>query len=102
MGRRVTPPRRVTSPAWEPHLHVNRPLGCQVIFYSCHNLVQELKSQMFSPLDKLFSACKQNRRCEEFGLVIESPCHFLNHQLRLVFVFASCANLIPYPVVTTR
>ena len=43
---------------------------------------------MFFPPDKLFSACIQNRRCEEFGIVIESPCHFLNHQLRLVFVFA--------------
>ena len=26
MDRRVTPPARVTSPTWEPHLHVNRPL----------------------------------------------------------------------------
>ena len=24
--RRVTPPKRVTSPTWAPHLHVNRPL----------------------------------------------------------------------------
>ena len=26
VDRRVTPPKRVTSPAWDPHLHVNRPL----------------------------------------------------------------------------
>ena len=26
MDRRVTPPKRVTSPSWGPHLHVNRPL----------------------------------------------------------------------------
>ena len=26
MDRRVTPPKRVTSPTWGPHLHVNRPL----------------------------------------------------------------------------
>ena len=26
MNRRVTPPKRVTSPAWVPQLHVNRPL----------------------------------------------------------------------------
>ena len=25
MDRRVTPPKRVTSPIWVPHLHVNRP-----------------------------------------------------------------------------
>ena len=25
MQRRVTPPRRITSPTWGPHLHVNRP-----------------------------------------------------------------------------
>ena len=25
MDRRVTPPKRVTSPTWVPHLHVNRP-----------------------------------------------------------------------------
>ena len=28
MGRRVTPPKRVISPTWGPHLHVNRPLAC--------------------------------------------------------------------------
>ena len=55
---------------------------------------------MFSPPDKLFSACIQNRRCEEFGLVIESPCHFLNHQLRLVFVFA--LSLISYLIQWSR
>ena len=26
MDRRVTPPKRVTSPSWDPHLLVNRPL----------------------------------------------------------------------------
>ena len=26
MDRRVTPPKRFTSPTWGPHLHVNRPL----------------------------------------------------------------------------
>ena len=26
MDKRVTPPKRVTSPTWGPHLHVNRPL----------------------------------------------------------------------------
>ena len=26
MDRRVAPPKRVTSPTWGPHLHVNRPL----------------------------------------------------------------------------
>ena len=26
MDRRVTPPKRATSPAWGPQLHVNRPL----------------------------------------------------------------------------
>ena len=26
MDRRVNPPKRVTSPAWGPHLHINRPL----------------------------------------------------------------------------
>ena len=26
MDRRVTPAKRVTSPFWVPHLHVNRPL----------------------------------------------------------------------------
>ena len=26
MDRRVTPPKRVTSPTWLPHLHVNRSL----------------------------------------------------------------------------
>ena len=25
MDRKVTPPKRVTSPTWGPHLHVNRP-----------------------------------------------------------------------------
>ena len=25
MDKRVTPPKRVTSPTWGPHLHVNRP-----------------------------------------------------------------------------
>ena len=49
---------------------------------------------MFFLPDKLFSACIQNRRCEEFGLVIESPCHFLNDQLRLVFVFALLEGLM--------
>ena len=28
MDRRVTPPKRITSPTWSPHLHVNRPLIC--------------------------------------------------------------------------
>ena len=28
MDRRVTPLKRVTSPTWVPHLHVNRPLAC--------------------------------------------------------------------------
>ena len=26
MDGRLTPPKRVTSPTWVPHLHVNRPL----------------------------------------------------------------------------
>ena len=25
MNRRVTPPKRVASPTWGPHLHINRP-----------------------------------------------------------------------------
>ena len=29
--RRVTPPKRVTSPTWGPHLHVNRPLGSSTL-----------------------------------------------------------------------
>ena len=28
MDRWVTPPQRVTSPTWDPPLHVNRPLAC--------------------------------------------------------------------------
>ena len=55
---------------------------------------------MFFPPDKLFSACVQNRRCEEIGLVIESPCHFLNRQLRLVYVFALV--LISYLIQWSR
>ena len=27
MDRRFTPPKRVTSPTWGSHLHVNRPLS---------------------------------------------------------------------------
>ena len=29
VGRRVTPLKRVTSPTWVPHLHVNRLLNSQ-------------------------------------------------------------------------
>ena len=34
MDRWVTPPKRVTSPTWGPHLHVNRPLeGSKVMWW---------------------------------------------------------------------
>ena len=88
MDRRVTPPKRITSPTWGPPPPCKQTLRMSNDFLFLSLLGLGIKESSVSPPDKLCSACIQNRRCEEFGLVIESPCHFLNHQLRLVFVFA--------------
>ena len=66
MDRRVTQPKRVTSPNWGSHLHVNRPLLC----FCCSNAFLASHRGVFVPRDTSHRS-PLSERLEQANLVTD-------------------------------